>query len=563
MADLLRNGKFFFLNRPAKLIGAGFLIFLFMSSFSRSYLKYSGIIAVAFGIPSVAMKAFFTLQRRNFDANCMMVTAALGSLLMQEYDEAASVSFLFAISEFLEDRATHRATEALDSIIKMRPDHANVINPENNQTFVIPAESLQIGDLVRVRTGDKIPSDGIVVEGSSHVDESSLTGESIFIPKKTGDKVSGGTINVGLTQMIIQTTSLVEDSAVSRLVRLVEESAANTSPTEQIVDSFARSYTPTVIVIAFFMCTIPWLISPEAGRRWTLNGLIIVVIACPCALTISTPVTYAAGLAATAQKGIIVKGGAKLEALGSVKTVVFDKTGTLTEGKFHLTHLDAVGGMKDRREVLSLLSTMEAPSSHPLAATLVNAAKAEGIEQSANAQVTDHTILHGEGVQAMVNGEQVYVGNVRLFERLGMYDALNVVDRRRAESWNEEGGTVGFLGLDGVGIVGMFCVSDVVRSEAASVVGSLMKDEVKVLMLTGDGEGAAISVAKRVGLDSSQVRSNCLPEDKVHFLKIEMGTKTGNTTNSSFASKGNVLFVGDGVNGMFKSNNVCFISDLV
>ena len=556
MVDLLRNGKFLFQNKP--IIDAGFLIFLSMSSFSRSYLKYSGIIAVAFGIPSVAMKAFYTLQRRNFDANCMMVTAAFGSLCLEQYDEAASVSFLFAISEFLEDRATQRATKALDDIINMRPDHANlVIDEATDEIEIVNVNELDIGSIVIVRTGDQVPSDGIVIAGKSQIDESSLTGESVLVSKKEGDIVSGGTINAGASPLKIRTTSLVEDSAVSRLVRLVEESAANTSPTEQIVDSFARSYTPTVIVIAFFMCTIPWLISPEAGRRWTLNGLIIVVIACPCALTISTPVTYAAGLAATAQKGIIVKGGAKLEALGSVKTVVFDKTGTLTEGKFHLTHLDAVGGMKDRREVLSLLSTMEAPSSHPLAATLVNAAKAEGIEQSANAQVTDHTILHGEGVQAMVNGEQVYVGNVRLFERLGMYDALNVVDRRRAESWNEEGGTVGFLGLDGVGIVGMFCVSDVVRSEAASVVGSLMKDEVKVLMLTGDGEGAARSVAKRVGLNSYQIRSNCLPEDKVHFLKIVMASKT------SFGLDGNVLFVGDGVNGMFECNNVCFISDLL
>jgi len=479
----------------------------------------------------------------------MMVTAAIGSLLLQEYDEAASVSFLFAISEFLEEQATKRATKALDSIIKMRPDHANLIGP-NGEIQIVPAESLPIGCMVSVRTGDQIPSDGVVVEGISRIDESSLTGESQPVNKKPGDSVSGGTINAGLTQLIVKTTSLVEDSAVSRLVRLVEESASNSSPTEQLVDSFAQSYTPIVIIIAALMCTIPWLISSEAGHQWTLNGLILVVIACPCALTISTPVTYAAGLAATAQKGIIVKGGAKLEALGSVKTVVFDKTGTLTEGKFQLTHLDTVGSSKSRQEVLSLLSTMEAPSSHPLAATLVNAAKAEGVERSANTRVLNHTILQGEGVTAFVDDEEVYVGNVRLFDRLGMYGDLGAGDQAKADQWNEEGGTVGFLGVKGVGIVGMFCVADGIRPEARSVVTTLVNDGVKVMMLTGDGDGAAKAVARAVGLASDHVYSKCLPEDKLRYVSSMLNVSKQKA--SPFAKKELLLFVGDGVNGELK-----------
>jgi Cd2+/Zn2+-exporting ATPase len=272
-----------------------------------------------------------------------------------------------------------------------------------------------------------------------------------------------------------------------------------------------------------------------------------VVIACPCALTISTPVTYAAGLAATAQKGIIVKGGATLEALGSVKTVVFDKTGTLTEGKFRLIHLDVVGNNKQRREVLSLLSTMEAPSSHPLAATLVNAARAEGVERAEMLQVLNHTILPGEGVTAIVDGEEVYVGNVRLFDRLGMYDSLGDDEKAKAEQWNSEGGTVGFLGVKGAGILGMFCVADGVRPEARAVVTSLINDEVKVMMLTGDGDGAAKAVARAVGLPLDCVQSRLTPDAKLHCIASELGLSK--RSGSFWSKKELLLFVGDGVNG--------------
>lgn len=495
------------------------------------------------------MKAFRTLRRGHFDANCMMVTAAFGAVLLQEFDEAASVSFLFSISEFLEDQATKKARLALDSIVNMRPDHANLIDPNSGDIEIVPVNDLEVGCLVSVRTGDQIPSDGVVVEGTSQIDESSLTGESTLATKQPGDIVSGGTMNAGTTRLVVRTSSLVEDSAVSRLIKLVEESASNRSPTEQIVDAFAKSYTPTVIFAALLMCTIPWFFGPEIGRKWTLNGLIIVVIACPCALTISTPVTYAAGLAATAKNGIIVKGGARLEALGSVKTIVFDKTGTLTEGKFRLNHLDVIGDHKTKREVLALLAIMEAPSSHPLAATFVNAAKQEGIQSSSDTTVIDHSILKGEGVRAFVDGKEVFVGNRKLFKRVGLYDSLEDGQKQKATEWDDEGGTVGFIGMQGIGIVGMFCVADGVRPEARDVIMALQNDGVNVMMLTGDGDGAAYAVAKEVGIPPECVRSQYLPEDKLHCVSsmLALSKRTGN-----FLSKKELLlFVGDGVNGKF------------
>jgi len=272
----------------------------------------------------------------------------------------------------------------LDDIVHLRPDRAYLLYGGGGEHVeIVPVEDLEVGNFVSVRTGDKVPADGIIISGSSEIDESSLTGEARPVDVKVGDTVSAGTINVGLTHLIVRITSSSEDSAVSRLIRLVEEAQTNSSPTEKIVDSFARSYTPLVLLVASVMCTVPWLIDgAELGRYWTLNGLILVVVACPCALTISTPVTYAAGLTATAQKGVLVKGGAHLEALGCVRTVLFDKTGTLTEGKFKFTHLDTVGTHFSRREVLRLLAIMESPSSHPLAATLVQAAKDEGIDTS-------------------------------------------------------------------------------------------------------------------------------------------------------------------------------------
>ena len=504
-----------------------------------------GVLAVLFGIPPVALKAYRTIRRFHFDANCMMVTAAVGALVLQEYDEAASVAFLFAISEYLEDRATRKARKALDSIVQLRPEYANIIS-STGDIKIIPANKLRVGSLVMVRTGDKIPSDGLVVEGSSYVDESSLTGESLPIQKQVNDSVSGGTINIGDTRLMVKTTSSVETSAVSRLIRLVEESASNRSPTEQIVDTFAKSYTPTVLCVALLMCTIPWFFGEELGRQWALNGLIIIIIACPCALTISTPVTYAAGLAAAAKKGIVIKGGASLEALGSVKTVIFDKTGTLTEGKFNLMHLNTVGGLMMRQEVLTLLASIEASSNHPLAGALLKAAKNEGIQMIKSTEVLNHSILKGEGVTALVNGKQVYVGNVRLFKRLGMYQRLKESQKNDALNWDKEGGTVGFIGVDTLGIVGMYSVADTVRSEAKNVVTTLMEDGIEVLMLTGDGDGAARAVAKEVGILESCIQSQFLPEDKLHYVASLLGFSK--RKSSLCTTKELLLMCGDGVN---------------
>jgi len=246
--------------RPTVAISGAFWILSMFSEFggSLTFLSYFGLVSVAFGIPPVAKKAFRTASRGMIDTNVLMFLAVVGAISLKQFDEAAAVSFLFSLSEWLEVRATSRANAALKSIVKLKPERANLIQPKTKELIVVPAASVPVGAMVAVKSGDKIPCDGVVVEGNSTIDESSLTGESRPVKKGPGDEVSGGTVNSGNTQIVVRTSRTSDDSAVSRLIRLVEEAQANRSETEKIVDSFAKVYTPVVVLLALAMCTIPW-----------------------------------------------------------------------------------------------------------------------------------------------------------------------------------------------------------------------------------------------------------------------------------------------------------------
>lgn len=509
------------------------------------------LLSVAFGLPPIAIKAIRTLRRFKFDANCLMFFAACGAVALQDFTEAAAVTFLFGLSEWLEVRATTRARDALSAIVKLRPESANLVHPKTGEIVVVPASVVPIGALVSVRTGDKIPCDGVVVEGRSTVDESSLTGESRPLRKGPKDVVSGGTINSGSTQLMVRTTCTADDSAVARLIRLVEEAQANRSETEKLVDEFARIYTPLVVLAALLMCTIPWAWGPDIGAVWTHNGLVLIVIACPCALIISTPVSYVAGLAATAQRGVLIKGGAHLEALGLVKKICFDKTGTLTEGKFRLLNLNVIGQKRPRKEILEFISLMEERASHPLAQAIIEAARNEGVSIPKSLFVKDHTFLAGEGVSGVINGVPVYVGNIRLFQRLGLLDKLEESERKSVEQWESTGGTVGFMSIGEDGIVCSYCVADKVRSEAHDVVSRLKHMGIDVTMLTGDNNDAALVIGKQVGLSAEEIKSQLLPEEK---LSLVSGMKDDDRIGGKsilanlFSTRRLVLMCGDGVN---------------
>ena len=261
-------------------VASGVLWLISMLSFiggNWEYLKYVALLSVAFGLPPIAVKAFRTMRRLHFDVNCMMLFAALGALPLQEYTESAAVTFLFAISEALEQRATTRARNALSAIVCLRPEYANIINPVTNSIVVLPANCVAVGSSVSVAPGEKIPCDGVVTEGKSAIDESSLTGESRPVNKSVGAEVSGGTINIGDCRLVVKTTATSNNSMVSRLIRLIEEAQSNRSGTEKLVDSFAAVYTPVVVLLALSMCTFPWIVDKETGAYWAKTGLITIV----------------------------------------------------------------------------------------------------------------------------------------------------------------------------------------------------------------------------------------------------------------------------------------------
>ena len=515
------------------------------------FLKYVGLGSVAFGIPPIAIKAYHQLRRLRFDANSLMFLASLGALALGEFTEAAAVVSLFALSEWLEVRATTRARQALSAIVDLKPEKANLVHHKTKEVLQVPASAVPLGALVVVKTGDKIPCDGVVVEGHSSLDESSLTGESRPISKGVGEAVSGGTVNSGVAQLMVRTTALAENSAVARLIRLVEEAQAHRSQTEKIVDEFASIYTPLVIIAAVIMCSIPWAFGSDTGRHWTENGLVLIVVACPCALIISTPVAYVAGLAATAQKGVLIKGGAFLEGLGRVKQVCLDKTGTITNGEFALLHLEVASLECSREEILQYLALMEERSSHPVANAIMVRARNENAFIPPSMVLESHVLLAGEGVMGVISGKEVYVGNERLFDRIDLLKDLSVEMRNTVESWKQLGGTIGFMSIEGYGIVCAFCASDGVRDESPKVIHNFKQRGIAVTMLTGDNASAAVTVGRMVGLAPSEIKSKLLPDEKLEYLQSIMSERKSSNTRlitQVIRNRGTVLFCGDGVN---------------
>mmetsp|Transcript_4379 Transcript_4379/g.11084 ORF Transcript_4379/g.11084 Transcript_4379/m.11084 type:complete len:1125 (-) Transcript_4379:130-3504(-) len=537
--------------RPASAICGVLWIVSMLSNLGGNWkiLSYWGLLSVGFGMPPIAKKAYKTARRGNIDTNVLMSLAILGAVFLGQYDEAAAVTFLFSLSEWLEDKATRRANVALKAIVHLKPETANLIHPKTHDLILVPATVVPVGALVAVKTGDKIPCDGVVVEGTSTVDESSLTGESRPVLKTLKNEVSGGTLNNGNTQLVLKTTRTSDDSAVSRLIRLVEEAQANRSETEKIVDSFAKVYTPVVVFSALAMCTLSWLWGSAVGREWTARGLSLVVIACPCALVISTPISYVAGLAATAQNGILVKGGAYLEALGQVKHVCFDKTGTLTAGDFRLIKL-IVAQPERRTEILQYLALMEARATHPLAQSLVDGIQAEGVSIPKTLRIQDHTFLPGEGVKAIVQDKDVFVGNERLFRRLDQWKTLPTDLKDQVASWEAMGGTIGFLSIQGEGIVCAYCVADAPRPETKGTLNHLKEMGLTVTMLTGDKRDTALAIGKTIGLEDSSIRSELLPEEKLAFVQdLKSHEAVSNPLLALFVSEPRlVLMCGDGVN---------------
>jgi Cd2+/Zn2+-exporting ATPase len=471
-----------------------------------------------------ARRAWQSVRSRVLDIQVLMIVAVAGAIALGQWSEAASVVCLFALAQWLESQAMARARGAIRALMALAPRTALVRRGEVELT--LPVEEVRIGDRVIVRPGERIPLDGIVASGAGDVDQAPVTGESRPIEKVPGDELFAGTIN-GRASFEVDVTRLGQDSTIARIIHLVERAQAQRAPTQAFVDRFARIYTPAVLALAVAVAVLPPLAAGALWSIWIYRALVLLVIACPCALVISTPVSIVSALAAAARRGVLIKGGARLEPLAKVRVVAFDKTGTLTTGRQTVTAIIPSTGV-DASTVLATAAALEARSEHPIGRAVVARARAEGVPIPPG---LNYQALHGRGAEGDVGVTRVLVGSPRLFEERG----IPVGDLLTASATPEtQGHSVVFVAVDGRAI-GALTIADRIRESAADAVAGLRRQGIAhVALLSGDHEAVARSLAQTLALDD--VRSSLLPEDKVaavHALRERYGL---------------LAMVGDGVN---------------
>jgi len=454
------------------------------------------------------------LSGRVFDESFLMAVASIGAICIGEYPEAVAVMLFNAVGELFEDAAVRKSRGEIAKLMDIRPDHANV--ERDGEVEEVSPEDVHIGEVIIVRPGERVPLDGEVIEGETTLDTSSLTGEAVPRRVSAGDSVLSGCVN--LTGVIhMRTTGEYAQSTVSRILELVEEATERKAKTESLITRFARWYTPIVCALALLVCVLPPLFTGAAFAVWLKRALVFLVISCPCALVLSVPLTFYAGIGCGSSNGILFKGSQVLEALCLSNVVVFDKTGTLTEGKFALRRVEAVSG--NAEEMLRLAAHAESHSSHPIAQAVC---KAYGGEIAANA-VSDVQEMAGYGVTAQVDGRSVAVGNVRLMQMVC------------GASVKAQDGASVYVAVDGV-YAGYLVIEDQLKAGTAAAVDVLKALRVrKTVMLTGDRAETAQKVAAAAHID--QVQAELLPQDKVTHVEKLLENK-----------QGTLIFVGDGVN---------------
>ncbi len=479
--------------------------------------------AVAGGV-FPARRAVASLRSRTLDINTLMVVAVAGALVLSEWIEAASVVFLFAVAQWLELRTMERARQAIRALLDLSPREALVRGGGLERR--VPVEEIRIGDEILVRPGDKVPLDGRVVSGHSDVNESPLTGESLPSDKVPGDEVFAGTIN-GRGMLDVRVTRLVRDTRLARITHLVETAQTSRAPVQSFVDRFASIYTPAVLVLAVSVAVIPPLAGAVDPAAWFYRALVLLVISCPCALVISTPVSIVSALSAAARNGVLVKGGAHLERLAAVRVVAFDKTGTLTQGELRVTEV-FTRGATHADELLRYAAAVESCSEHPVARAIVAHARATGIAVSPAVRFAS---VPGMGAEGDVGAARVVIGNERLFKAWAIDMPADIADLAHAR---DEGKAVVLVAANGV-FQGGVALADRPRDTAREAITLLREQGVRwVVMLTGDHERAAARVAAELDLDEHHAQ--LLPEQKHRFV------------GALRHRHGAVLMVGDGIN---------------
>ena len=470
----------------------------------------------------VYKKGLTALRRGRLNINALMTVAVTGAFAIGQWPEAAMVMALYAIAEAIEARAVDRARNAIKGLLAMAPEEASVRQADGSWVTV-PVASVALGAVARVRPGERVPMDGVVSAGSSSINQAPVTGESIPVDKAVGDPVFAGTINETGT-FEFEVNALASNSTLARIIHAVEEAQGTRAPTQGFVDRFAAVYTPAVFVIALAVALLgPWLLD------WTwmqaiYKALVLLVIACPCALVISTPVTIVSGLAAAARRGILIKGGIYLEEARKLKAIALDKTGTITEGKPKLVAWEVIGTATDAAAAEHIAAALAGHSDHPVSRAIAAGLRPNSVEAK------DFKAIAGRGVQADIGGTVYVLGNHRLIEERGQCSPALEATLRTHE---EAGRTVSLLASD-AGPVALFAVADTIKPSSRDAVASLKALGITPVMLTGDNQATATAIAHEAGIDVA--RGNLLPEDKLEAIKALQ------------AEHGLTAMTGDGIN---------------
>lgn len=452
-----------------------------------------------------AKSAYYGIKSRSLDMNVLMTVAALGAAVIGEWLEGATVVWLFALGVALQTRSIEQTRNSIRGLMDLAPSEAWV--KENGQLIKKAAEDISIGSTIVVKPGDRIPLDGEIINGESSINQAPITGESIPVDKVMGDAVYAGTINES-GSLEIKVTKLVEDTTIAKIIHLVEEAQEKKAPTQAFVDKFATIYTPIVFILALFIMVIPPLFD-GAWSEWFYKGLELLVVACPCALVISTPVAIVSAIGNAAKNGVLIKGGTFLEKAGAINAIAFDKTGTLTEGKPAVSEVVSLAA--EENQLLAITKTLEDYSNHPIARAIVDYTAEKKV---VSLQGSNFKILTGKGVQATIQDTVYYAGNAKLFSDLGtpLTHCWSQIEKLQ-----NEGKTIIIVGT-AKSVLGIISVADTIRHTTISALESLKQNGMQqIVMLTGDNEGTAKMIASQSRVDS--YFADLLPEDKVKAIQ--------------------------------------------
>ena len=506
-------------GRNVLLTGGLLVLALLFSLIAPGFAFWAYAAATAIGTWPLLRKAVASARLGEpFTINTLISVAAIGAIAIGEAAEGALVVFLFAIGELLENVAAGRARAGIQALAALAPKTALLL--EGGQTREVPVEGLQVGQFVRVQPGGRVPADGTITEGDSNLDDSPVTGESVPVHKRPGDPVYAGSINTDGV-LTVRVERGASDNTIARIIHLVEEAESSKAPTARFIDHFSRWYTPAAMAVAFLFAVLPPLLFGQPWNEWIYKGVALLLIACPCALVLSVPAAVTSGISAGARRGLLIKGGAALETIGSVSTVAFDKTGTLTENKPQVT--DVIGLRAPEQEVVLLAAAVETGSAHPLAKAILARAQGQAVPAAQDAKA-----ISGKAVTATVQGRALAVGSPRYAVEVA---SLSPDEQAQIARLEEQGKTVVVV-LDGRQVLGLLAIRDEPRADAKEAVARLKGLGVRSLMLTGDNARTGNAIARDLGLD---VEAELLPEDKLQRI-------------AALKASGKVAMVGDGIN---------------